>query len=439
MRTRRLVLIALLTALSPLAAGAAVGPAAAAPADTVVSDGWQWEVLTGEPDLFGEVIPPALSSAGDLPLASPTPALRAPSFPRLFAFILQSSWTASNVVVSQPVAGGVATVTADYAGGGGTAEVTAVIDGGSVEYTIVLPPTLSSLIGLDYNPVGDGYTAAAFQLGGQSGGSFTDVGGWFSGSSTHHSGAWALDQLDADANQGWLLFLEQASASAPADLDRPLTAAATTSGLLRALILADGATGLATPADTWIVRVALVGGAGCAVDEAVLDALASSLSGGSAAGSVADGPGCLTFPPVSGAVGVPLDVLLPIELDPALASTSWWADRASLQVLTGSLPEGLSASLELVADEPFLRVRGTPLAPGSTTVGIALGGASTTVDVDLVDAVGGELAITVAPALAATGAAGALPTGLGLGALALLTLGALMLGMRVRRRPLRVG
>lgn len=439
MRTRRPALVALLIgAMIPLAASAAVVPAAAAPADTVVSDGWQWEVLTGESDLFGEVIPPGFSSAGDLSLETTAPALRAPSFPQLFAFILQSRWTASNVVVSQPVAGGIATVTADYAGAGGTAEVTAVIDGGTVEYTIVLPSTLSSIIGLDYNPAGDGYTAADFQLGG-AGPSFVEIGGWFSGSATHHSAAWALDQLDADPNRGWVVFLEQTSAAEPVDLDRPLTSAATTSGLVRGFLIGDGAVGFSTPADTWIARVSLVGGAGCAVEESDLAALAASLTSGTAAALAADGTGCLTVDSASGAVGVPLDVLLPIALDPALASTSWWADRAELELLTGSLPAGVTASLELVDDEPFLRLRGTPESAGSTTVPLALGGASTAGDIDLVDAVGGQVVITIAPALAATGAAEGTPAALGLGTLLLLALGALAVTVAARRRPHRVG
>lgn len=435
MRIRPLVSSVVVSALIAASTVGALAPAAAAPADSFVSDGWEWEVLTGEVDLFGEITPPALTAVGGLSVDTTAPTLRAPSFPGVFALLLSSQWTYSNIVVSQPVVGGAATITADYAGAGGSAEVTAIIDGGSLEYTIVLPSTLSSLIVLNYDPVGDGYTESEIIVNDTSGTVFDEVGGWFSGSTSHHSGAWAIDQLESDPNDGWAVFLEAVDAPSSAALESPLSSATTVDGLLRAFFVADGASGIITPADTWIARVSLAGGAGCAADDQTLRSLAQSLTTSSASAVSADALGCLSVPAASGVAGVPLNELLPIELDPALESTSWWTHRDDLGLATGDLPAGVTAALELVNGEPHLRLRGTPEDAGTSTIALALGGASTDDDVDLVDAVGGEVALEIAPALAATGAS-PVPATLTAGAALFIALGALVMvaGARSGRR-----
>jgi hypothetical protein len=436
-RTRPLVLVALLASLSPLVLAGPVSPAAAAPAGTVTTDGWTWEVLTGENDLFGDVTPPAPTAVGGLSVTTTAPTLRAPSLPTLVAFFGSGTWSYSGVSVSQPVVGGPATVTATYGGFGGSAAVTAVVDGGTVEYTIVLPDSLTSLIMIDYDPVGDGYTDAELILGDGVNAVFGEVGGWFTGSPTHHSGAWAIDQLEGDPNDGWVFFVVEANAPARLDHAAPLTAAAAGTGLMRAFIVAEGPNVAASPADTWLARVSLVGGLGCAVDDQTLTDRAAALTAGVADATSADEAGCLSVPPASGAEGVPIDVLLPVTLDPALASASWWSSPADLELITGPLPAGLTATLELVGDEPHIRLRGTPVSAGTTTVDLVLGGASLDRDRTLIDAAGGELVVTIDPALAATGAAEGVPLALGVGAGLLLALGALLVGTRAHRRRLR--
>lgn len=432
MRTRPLVLVALLAAVGPLGLAGAVTPAVAAPAGTITTDGWTWEVLTGENDLFGDVTPPDVTGLAGLDVDTTAPTLRAPSIPVLYSFIQNARWTYGGVVIDQPVADGPATVTADLSGPGGVIDVTAEVDGGSVEYTLTWAGNLSNLVGVFLDPFADGYTDGELRSV-TDGQVQTEIGGWMRGSASHHSGAWALDQLDSDPDNAWVLFVE--AADAPVDVMQPAAAPAA-SPLTRAFIFADGPNTLSTGADTWFVRIALAGGAGCAATSAELEALATTLTTGATAGTSADDSGCLAVEPVTGTLGEPLDVLLPLDLDPALASTTWWNDRPSLGLRTGALPAGLTAELEVVADEPYLRIQGTPESAGAATVALALGGESNANGTDLIDAVGGELTVTIAPALAATGATEGVPLTLGLGAGLLLALGALLVGTRAHRRRL---
>jgi len=399
-RTRSLALVALLAALGPLALVGPVSPAAAAPAGSVTTDGWTWEVLTGENDLFGDVTPPSVSAVAGVTVDSTTPTLRAPSIPMLYSFLADTRWTYGTVVINQPEPNGPVTVTAILSGPGGTVDVTAVVEGGSVEYTLEWSTSLSSLVGVDHDPFVDGYTDGELIFEGE-GVSITQFGGWLAGSSTHHSAAWGLDQLDSDPLGDWVVFVQVADA--PVDALEPALAPAAAAPLSRALVFGEGPSSFETLADTWIVRVALSGGAGCASDAPALQSLATTLASGIASGSTATGTDCLSAGPVAGTIGEPVDLLLPIELDPALASTAWWADRDSLALRIGDLPAGLTAGLEINGGDPALRVQGVPESAGDLTVPIVLGGESGVSSPELVDAVGGEIDFSIAPALAATG------------------------------------
>jgi hypothetical protein len=429
-RTRPLALVALLAAVSSLGLVGPVSPVVAAPAGSVTTDGWTWEVLTGENDLFGDVTPPSVSAVAGVTIDSSTPTLRAPSIPMLYSFLADTRWTYGTVVITQPVPNGPVTVTAILSGPGGTVDVTAEVEGGSVEYTLEWSTSLSSLVGVDHDPFVDGYTDGELVYE-TDGVAITTFGGWLAGSSTHHSAAWGLDQLDSDPLGDWVVFLQVADA--PVDVLEPALAPAAAAPLSRALIFSDGPSGFETPADTWIVRVALSGGAGCASDTTALQSLATTLASGRASGSTATGTGCLSAGPVTGTSGEPLDLLLPIELDPALAATAWWADRDNLALRIGDLPTGLTAGLEINGGDPAVRIQGVPESAGDVTVPIVLGGESGVSSPELVDAVGGEIDFSIAPALAATGVevpASALVAG----SVALLVLGAGLVRVAGARR-----
>lgn len=419
MRTRPLVLVALLAALSPVVLVGPAAPAAAATAGLVTTDGWTWEVLTDENDLFGEVTPPAIASVAGVDVDTTAPTLRAPSIPMLYTLISDARWTYGSVLIDQPVADGPAVITATLSGPGGAVDVTAELDGGAVQYTLEWSTPLTATVGVDIDPFADGYTDGELNAE-LVGGTIGDLSGWQAGSTTHHSAAWALDQLDGDPQPNWVVFV--VSTDAPVDVTSPALAPAVTTTLNRLLAFGDGATGPDTPADTWIARVSLVGGAGCAASAAQLAELAATLTDALASGSVGAGTTCLSADPVAGAVGEPLDVVVPIELDPALASTAWWADRDTLELRIGDLPVGLTATLQITAGEPALRIQGTPESAGDVTVPIVLGGQSGVSSPELVDAVGGQIDLSIAPVLAATGPELPAPA-LVAGALALLMLG----------------
>ncbi len=369
---------------------------------TVVTDGWEWQVLNGESTLFGTVTAPVIADLGGLGVRASSPALRAPEMPVPIALFTLGRWNFSVSSVNQSVADGPVTVNAVASGTGGSAAVSAVVDGGSVEYTIVLPDTLSGLVGIDYDPVADGYHDGSF-ITETSGSSQTEVGGWLAGSPTHHSYAWALDQLDTDANQNWVSFVAASSPVSAPTMEATVQPTATSDGLIRAVILPDGPVGPASAADTLIARVSIQGGVGCAVDEGTLADLSLSLRTSVVDGAPANALGCLDVAPVSAVAGVPIDVTVPIVLDPALATAAWQVVTGAERLVTSGLPAGLQAELVRDGASLALRVFGTPTAPGATTVSLAIGADSASVGVDLIDAVRGSVVITVVPVLAETG------------------------------------
>lgn len=430
MVVRRVVAV-IVVALTAASVGVLAGPAeksTAAPLTTVVSDGWEWQVLSGETALFGVVTPPVNSDFVGLGVRASSPALLAPELPILVSFFSQQRWTFSVSSVVQSTVDGPVTVTATASGTGGTVSVLAVIDGGSLDYTVTLPSNLTTLLGIDYDPVADGYTQGEL-LAEQAGDALSELSGWLAGSATHHSFAWSFDQLSSDANQSWIAFIESTSASAPLH-EQALLPAASTDGLLRAYFFADGPNVPATPADTWIARISLEGGVGCAGNTSSLAAAALSLRDATVPGSIAASDGCLTVAPISATLGQPIDITVPIALNPALSSTAWRAITGAEELVTGPLPAGLAIELVRNGSQLSLRIYGTPTAAGTTNVTVALGADSASVGVDLIDAVRGTVSVSVVPALAPTGAASVAP--LGLVAAMMLVLGAVALVLRRR-------
>lgn len=415
--------LAAIALMVPIGTVAVAAPAAAAPIASVTTSGWTWEVLTGESDLLGAVTPPPIGSVLAGAVSSTVPTLRAPSVPVLSSLLDEVEWTYGSVVIAQPIANGPATIEAVLSGPSASLDVTVLVDGGTAEYTLEWTEPLGQLVGIVFDPAADGYTDSAIVSAGGAL-ALTDVRGWFTGSSTHHSAAWSLSQRPDDLYPTWGFFLDPTPTTV--DGATAATVLPATSSLVRGYFVATAPGNGITPPDTWIARVSLLGGAGCTFEVGDLEAIADQLTAGIAAGASPSAAGCLTIGSASGAVGVPLDELLPLDLDPALAITSWWSSRQDLVLVTSGLPSGVTATLELIADEPHLRLRGTPETPGSTILAVAVGGLASGGGVDLIDAVSGEVAITIAPALAPTGVDAALPVALGLGTLGLLALGTLL-------------
>jgi hypothetical protein len=400
-------------------------------ATTVVTADWEWQILTGESALFGMVTPPVNPDAGSLGVLASSPALTAPELPIPTNLFALNRWVFNVIDVLQPVANGPVSVYATASGSGGIASVAVVIDGGSLEYTVTLPDNLTGLIAIDYDPIADGYADGEIVVE-TVGSAQTEISGWLSGSATHHSFAWALDQLPGDPNQNWVTFVSSTSVSGAGEFAPTLAPVATGDGLFRALIFSDGPVAPQSAADTWVARLSLQGGVGCASDSAELADVALTLRTASAAGSLAASDGCLEVAPITGTVGEPLDITVPISLDPALSTVAWRVFTGAEKLVTGPLPDGLDVELVRDGSQLLLRVVGTPTTSKTSNVGLVIGADSASAGVDLIDAVRGTATFVVNSALAPTGP---LPTApLGLAAALLLVMGILVLTHPARTR-----